>query len=79
MVGYVKGYFSPKVHLPEVLLHLPGLAVVPLVQKCKDALLKRLCALVLRKLQRERKAQTKHTSLLQLIRALGTELATYSV
>lgn len=40
--------------LPEVLLHLSALILAPLVQKTQDALLKGLCTLILRKLQRKR-------------------------
>lgn len=42
-------------NLPEVLLHVSALTLLSLVQKPQDALLKRLCALILGKLQRERR------------------------
>lgn len=38
--------------LPEVLLHLPALILVPLAQKSQDAFLKRLGALILWKLDK---------------------------
>lgn len=44
-----------KCKVPEVLLHIPALTLVPLVQKPQDALLKRLGTLILRKLQGERR------------------------
>lgn len=47
-------YVWAKCKVPEVLLHIPALTLVPLVQKPQDALLKRLSALILRKLQGER-------------------------
>ena len=46
-----------KCNVPEVLLHLSALILVPLVQKPQDALLKRLSALILRKLQEEKKGK----------------------
>lgn len=42
-------------NLPEVLLHVPALTLLSLVQKPQDALLKGLRALILGKLQRERR------------------------
>lgn len=42
-------------NLPEVLLHVPALALLSLVQKPQDALLKGLRALILGKLHRERR------------------------
>lgn len=43
-----------KCNVPEVILHLSALILVPLVQKPQDALRKRLSTLILRKLHRRR-------------------------
>lgn len=52
-------YIWAKCNVPEVLLHVPALTLVPLVQKPQDALLKGLSTLILRKLQEERKLKMK--------------------
>lgn len=44
-------YVWSKSEVPEVLLHIPALAVVPLVQEPQDVFLERLGTLILGKLR----------------------------